>query len=63
VEANGEELSEIVRLVAAGQVEPHVDSVYPLDRAAEALARVEQHQSRGKVVLMMETPPAASKAG
>jgi NADPH:quinone reductase-like Zn-dependent oxidoreductase len=51
VEADGNELAEIAKLVAAGQVRPHVEKTYPLEQAAEALKAVEQGHSVGKVVL------------
>ncbi len=53
VEADGGELSEIAKLVAAGSVKPHVHKTYPLDAAAEALTAVEEGHTVGKVVLAM----------
>jgi len=51
VEADGRELAEIVALVAAGKVRPHVQKTFGLNAAADALASVEQGHSVGKVVL------------
>jgi NADPH:quinone reductase-like Zn-dependent oxidoreductase len=51
VEADGSELSEIVGLVAAGKVKPHVEKTFPLQSAREALAAVEQGGTVGKIVL------------
>jgi NADPH:quinone reductase-like Zn-dependent oxidoreductase len=51
VEADGGELAEIAKLVAAGKVTPHVLRTYPLPEAANALALVERGDSVGKVVL------------
>ena len=51
VEADGGELSEIAKLVAAGSVKPHVHKTYPLDAAADALTTVEEGHTVGKVVL------------
>jgi NADPH:quinone reductase-like Zn-dependent oxidoreductase len=51
VEADGAELTEIARLVAAGKVTPHIQSTFPLQAAADAMASVEQGHSVGKVVL------------
>ena len=53
VEADGNELAEIAELVAAGRVKPYVQKTYPLEKAAEALAAVEQGHSVGKIVLVM----------
>jgi NADPH:quinone reductase-like Zn-dependent oxidoreductase len=51
VEADGAELAEIVKLVTAGKVNPHVGKTFTLDAAAEALAVVEDGHAVGKVVL------------
>jgi NADPH:quinone reductase-like Zn-dependent oxidoreductase len=51
VEADGKELSEILGLVAAGKVKPHVEKTYPLEKAAQAMSSVEQGDSVGKIVL------------
>ena len=51
VEADGDELAEITRLVSGGQVKPHVEKTFPLSAAADALFEVEHGHSRGKVVL------------
>jgi NADPH:quinone reductase-like Zn-dependent oxidoreductase len=51
VEANGEELNEILALVTAGKVKPHVQKTYPLKEAAQALRSLEQGDSVGKIVL------------
>jgi NADPH:quinone reductase-like Zn-dependent oxidoreductase len=53
VEANGAELAEIADLVAAGKVAPHVAKTYPLEKAADALAALEQGHSAGKIVLIV----------
>jgi NADPH:quinone reductase-like Zn-dependent oxidoreductase len=54
VEANGEELAEIGKLVATGKVKPHVGKTFSLRSAAEALAAVESGHSVGKVVLTVK---------
>jgi NADPH:quinone reductase-like Zn-dependent oxidoreductase len=46
-------LSELARLVAAGDLDPHVTDVRPFDEAAAALAAVEGGHAEGKVVLRM----------
>jgi NADPH:quinone reductase-like Zn-dependent oxidoreductase len=45
------EMRELVRAVEAGDIEPVVDKVYPLEEAAEATARMEQGEQFGKIVL------------
>jgi NADPH:quinone reductase-like Zn-dependent oxidoreductase len=45
-------LAELARLVAAGELDPHVTQVRPLSEAGAALALVEEGHARGKVVLV-----------
>jgi NADPH:quinone reductase-like Zn-dependent oxidoreductase len=42
---------EIVPLLVTGQLEPVIDSVFPLERIADAHRRMESNQSVGKIVL------------
>jgi NADPH:quinone reductase-like Zn-dependent oxidoreductase len=51
VRPDGDELRELAELVEGGQLRPHVEEVFPLERAAEAHKRVEGGHVRGKVVL------------
>lgn len=51
VEADGDELSDIVGLVASGKVKPHIQRTYPLQEASTALAAVESGGTVGKIVL------------
>lgn len=51
VEADGSELAEIAGLVASGKVKPHVQKIFPLRSAIDALASVEEGHSVGKVVI------------
>jgi NADPH:quinone reductase-like Zn-dependent oxidoreductase len=48
---NGDDLAELSRRIDAGEVTPVVDEVFPLERAAEAVARLESGAVRGKVVI------------
>ena len=48
---NSANLAEIVRLVEAGQVTPHIEAVFPLGVVKEALALSEAGRARGKIVL------------
>lgn len=52
-ERSANELAELAALVAAGKVDPHVEDVWPLDQAAEAVAAVETGHARGKVVIQV----------
>jgi NADPH:quinone reductase-like Zn-dependent oxidoreductase len=54
VEADGDELTEIVELVASGKVKPHVRKIFRLEAAAQAMEAVEHGGSAGKVVLSLE---------
>jgi NADPH:quinone reductase-like Zn-dependent oxidoreductase len=51
VQADGEELAEIARLVTSGRVKPRVQKTFPLAAAADAMAAVEEGHSIGKIVL------------
>jgi NADPH:quinone reductase-like Zn-dependent oxidoreductase len=53
VEADGDELAEIAKLVAEGVVKPRVQKTYWLDAAGEALAAVEEGHIVGKIVLIV----------
>lgn len=53
VEADGDELSDIVGLVASGKVKPHIQRTYPLQEASTALAAVERGGTVGKIVLTL----------
>jgi NADPH:quinone reductase-like Zn-dependent oxidoreductase len=48
---SGDDLAELARRIDAGDVRPVVDEVFPLERAAEAVARLESGAVRGKVVV------------
>jgi NADPH:quinone reductase-like Zn-dependent oxidoreductase len=51
VEPNGRQLMEIARLADTGQLRPAIDSVFPLNEAHAAFARVAERGKRGKVAL------------
>jgi NADPH:quinone reductase-like Zn-dependent oxidoreductase len=48
---NSAVLREVAKLAASGALRPSVTTVFPLDRAAEALALVEDGHATGKVVI------------
>ena len=55
---SGEDLSELARLVDAGVVKVIVDSVYPFERIADAMAKLEAGRAKGKIVVTMPDSPA-----
>jgi NADPH:quinone reductase-like Zn-dependent oxidoreductase len=48
---SGADLAELARLVDAGKLRLLVDRVFPVEKAREALAKVEDGHVHGKVVL------------
>jgi NADPH:quinone reductase-like Zn-dependent oxidoreductase len=59
----GEDLSELARLVDAGAVKVMVDSVYPFQRIADAMAKLEAGHAKGKIVVTMPDSPAGCGGG
>jgi NADPH:quinone reductase-like Zn-dependent oxidoreductase len=51
VEPNRAQLVELARHADAGELEPAIDSVFPLEEAGAAFVRLAQRGKRGKVVL------------
>ncbi|MCA1843114.1 MAG: zinc-binding dehydrogenase [Actinobacteria bacterium] len=51
VEPNRAELVELARRAELGELKPEIDSIFPLDDAAAAFARVAERGKHGKVVL------------
>jgi NADPH2:quinone reductase len=45
-------LEELLSWLAAGRLNPHVDETFPLERAPEALERIDQRKAKGKLVLV-----------
>jgi NADPH:quinone reductase-like Zn-dependent oxidoreductase len=54
VRPSGYDLAEMSELIADGQLRPHVDETYPLERAAEAMDRLQDGHVRGKLVLTID---------
>ena len=44
-------LNELARLVASGELVPHVSAVFPLEEAGNAQAESETGHGRGRIVL------------
>ena len=49
----GDTLAELGELLAAGRIQPLVDTMFTLEHAPQALARVSTHHARGKVIVTM----------
>jgi NADPH:quinone reductase-like Zn-dependent oxidoreductase len=56
VEPSRTTLEELSRRADAGQLRPAIDSVFPLDEARAAFARLSERGKRGKVVLVTDVP-------
>lgn len=52
--ADGEQLSQITKLIESGIIKPVVDKVFPFEKANEALAYVESGRAKGKVVVKVK---------
>ncbi|WP_037605315.1 NADP-dependent oxidoreductase [Streptacidiphilus rugosus] len=48
---HGEQLTRLAELVASGELQPLLDTTFPLAQAADALQKVERGGARGKTVL------------
>ncbi|MEW2114356.1 NADP-dependent oxidoreductase [Streptomyces sp. NPDC005474] len=59
---NAAVLEAVADLVVRGDLTPHVTGTFPLDRAGEALRRVEEGHARGKTVIVVATA-AGTEAG
>jgi NADPH2:quinone reductase len=49
---NRAHVDRVLGWLARGELRPHVDAVYPFEQAAEALARIERREVKGKLVLI-----------
>lgn len=47
----GEQLSEITKLIESGIIKPAIDKVFPFEQTNEAIAYVETGRAKGKVVV------------
>jgi NADPH:quinone reductase-like Zn-dependent oxidoreductase len=59
---SGEDLSELGRLIDAGTVKVILDSAYPFERIAEAMAKLESGRAKGKIVVTMPDSQAGPGA-
>jgi len=53
MQANGDQLREITRLIEAGSIRPVLDRVFPFEATNEAMAYVEAGRAKGKVVVKL----------
>lgn len=51
---SGDQLSEITKLIEQNKVKPVVDSVFPFEKANEALQRLTEGRAKGKIIVSME---------
>jgi len=49
--AQGQQLSEITRLIESGVIRPVIDKAYPFEKTGDALAYVESGRAKGMVVI------------
>ncbi|MBK9335783.1 MAG: NADP-dependent oxidoreductase [Lewinellaceae bacterium] len=54
MKADGEQLSQITKLIESGIIKPVMDKVFPFEQTNEALAYVEAGRAKGKVVVAMK---------
>ena len=50
-EANARNTAELIRLLHAGELKPHVSATYPLEQTAKALNLVAARRVLGKIVI------------
>ncbi len=62
VEPNGAQLTEIARLIDAGELCPSVAAVFWLAQAREAYARAQQGHLHGKIALRVQKEPVRAEA-
>jgi NADPH:quinone reductase-like Zn-dependent oxidoreductase len=49
--AQGEQLSQITRLIESGVIKPIIDKVFPFEQTNEAIAYIETGRAKGKVIV------------
>jgi NADPH:quinone reductase-like Zn-dependent oxidoreductase len=54
MKAQGEQLSQITKLIESGVIKPVIDKVFPFEQTNEAMAYVETGRTRGKVVVKLK---------
>ena len=51
VQSNGEQLSEIAKVLEENQIRPSIDSIYSFEDIAKALVKVDKGSSKGKTIV------------
>lgn len=54
MKAQGEQLSQITKLIESGVIKPVIDKVFPFEQTNEAMAYVETGHAKGKVVVKLK---------
>src|SRR6059058_3903712 len=54
MKSQGEQLSQITKLIESGAIKPVIDKVFPFEQTNEAMAYVETGRTRGKVVVKLK---------
>jgi NADPH:quinone reductase-like Zn-dependent oxidoreductase len=54
VRPNAEQLAELGRFAGEGSLRIHIRETFPFERAADALARVEEGHGPGKVAVLFD---------
>ena len=52
--AEGEQLSQITKLIEAGAIKPVLDKVFPFEQTNEAMSYIEAGRAKGKVVVKVK---------
>ena len=52
--AQGEQLSQITKLIESGIIKPVMDKVFPFEQTNEAMSYVETGRAKGKVVVKIK---------
>ena len=52
--AQGEQLSQITKLIESGVIKPTMDKVFPFEQTNEAMAYIETGRARGKIVVKIK---------
>ena len=52
--SEGEQLTQITKLIEAGVIKPVMDKVFPFEQTNEAMAYVEAGRAKGKVVVKVK---------
>ena len=53
-EKNRQNIAELFDLLAAGKINPLVSETFPLEKGGEAIAKLENRQAIGKLVVTMD---------